>query len=200
MVHGRVKHGMEFQNVSTEKSPGLYWEPVALAMQLARTRSGWNGKPENRFENESARNETGSAGNLAGSGALQARPELDYQPPASQQMPPPAVTQYPSQPTAPRIPGVPQPNVSAPYPTQPQAPAYAQPPQEAPAAPILRPIIPKDNTLPYCPQCNAPLEANARFCGECGLHLQVRIQACPGCSLPLEPNAKFCGECGYSLK
>jgi predicted amidophosphoribosyltransferase len=50
-----------------------------------------------------------------------------------------------------------------------------------------------------CPQCYNALEANARFCGECGYTLPERIPACPTCGVPLEPSAKFCGECGMSL-
>jgi hypothetical protein len=52
---------------------------------------------------------------------------------------------------------------------------------------------------PMCPQCYNALEANARFCGECGYTLPERIPACPTCGVPLEPSAKFCGECGMSL-
>jgi hypothetical protein len=52
---------------------------------------------------------------------------------------------------------------------------------------------------PQCPNCNVHLEANARFCGECGYHLGTRIPSCPLCSAPLELDAKFCGECGSKL-
>ncbi|MBX9671446.1 MAG: zinc ribbon domain-containing protein, partial [Candidatus Obscuribacterales bacterium] len=81
-------------------------------------------------------------------------------------------------------------------PQQEIAPALPQPVAPQPIAP--QPI--PSSTLPQCPGCALPLEPNARFCGECGYQLQVRIQACPSCQLPLEPSAKFCGECGYSLQ
>jgi hypothetical protein len=66
--------------------------------------------------------------------------------------------------------------------------AYVEPPSDEPDADA--------GTLPICPSCGNGLEANARFCGECGYSLPERIMACSGCALPLEPGAKFCGECG----
>lgn len=56
-----------------------------------------------------------------------------------------------------------------------------------------------DGSHPMCPQCHCALEANARFCGECGYTLPERVPACPVCGAPLEGTAKFCGECGTSL-
>jgi len=107
---------------------------------------------------------------------------------------------YPSQPQG--YPG--QPQGQAPQQPVPQQPAPQQPPAPDPAQfaqPVIQPVIAKDAAgLPICPQCSASLEANARFCGECGLHLNVRIPPCPSCGLPLEPSAKFCGECGHSLQ
>ena len=50
-----------------------------------------------------------------------------------------------------------------------------------------------------CPSCANPLEANARFCGECGFSLPEPPTAstrCVVCGVSLEPLAKFCGECG----
>lgn len=52
---------------------------------------------------------------------------------------------------------------------------------------------------PLCPSCHSPLEANARFCSECGYSLPTRVPACPTCAAPLEATAKFCGECGMAL-
>ncbi|HEY9871028.1 MAG TPA: UvrD-helicase domain-containing protein [Candidatus Obscuribacterales bacterium] len=76
----------------------------------------------------------------------------------------------------------------------------AQPPTEvyAPLEAVPRPVSPA-TTQPACPSCSHPLEAGARFCGQCGYQLGVRIPACPLCSSPLEPSAKFCGECGARL-
>lgn len=59
--------------------------------------------------------------------------------------------------------------------------------------------VPAEAGQPLCPACHMPLEANARFCSECGYALPSRIPACPTCSAPLEMSAKFCGECGMDL-
>ena len=69
-----------------------------------------------------------------------------------------------------------------------------------PAVPSGQPLVLEGSTIPYCPHCMIQLEAGARFCGECGYQMEVRIPACPGCALPVEPGAKFCGECGFALK
>jgi predicted amidophosphoribosyltransferase len=46
-----------------------------------------------------------------------------------------------------------------------------------------------------CPECGAPQEKNAKFCGECGAKL-VAEKHCTECGAKLKPDAKFCGECG----
>lgn len=46
-----------------------------------------------------------------------------------------------------------------------------------------------------CPQCNAPLAANVKFCPECGAKIQVK-KHCTECGAQLSPGAKFCPECG----
>jgi membrane protease subunit (stomatin/prohibitin family) len=46
-----------------------------------------------------------------------------------------------------------------------------------------------------CPNCNAPLAANAKFCPECGCKLQDK-KFCAQCGAALTPGAKFCPECG----
>jgi ribosomal protein L40E len=46
-----------------------------------------------------------------------------------------------------------------------------------------------------CPNCNAPLAANAKFCPECGYKLQDK-KFCAECGATLTPGAKFCPECG----
>lgn len=80
-------------------------------------------------------------------------------------------------------------------------------PTHAVAQPVPQPVAPQPIYIPppapggnpICPNCMTHLEAGARFCGECGYHLTVRIPACPSCAAPLEPTAKFCGECGHRL-
>lgn len=47
-----------------------------------------------------------------------------------------------------------------------------------------------------CPHCDAKINANAKFCGECGKAVQIEKVACINCEAPLKKDAKFCGECG----
>lgn len=50
-----------------------------------------------------------------------------------------------------------------------------------------------------CPNCNAPLAANVKFCPECGT--EIRAEAyCAQCGAKLSPEAKFCTECGAKVK
>lgn len=46
-----------------------------------------------------------------------------------------------------------------------------------------------------CPNCEAPLAVNARFCPECGAELKAKME-CSECGATLPPGAKFCPECG----
>jgi membrane protease subunit (stomatin/prohibitin family) len=50
-----------------------------------------------------------------------------------------------------------------------------------------------------CPKCEAPLQANAKFCPECGAALKERVN-CPKCGCKLTPDSKFCQECGEKLE
>jgi hypothetical protein len=47
-----------------------------------------------------------------------------------------------------------------------------------------------------CPQCNAPLQNNAKFCPECGAKIDPK-KHCTECGAELAANAKFCAECGH---
>jgi len=46
-----------------------------------------------------------------------------------------------------------------------------------------------------CPNCNAPLEKNVKFCPECGTAI-IADKFCSNCGAKLQPGAKFCPECG----
>jgi membrane protease subunit (stomatin/prohibitin family) len=46
-----------------------------------------------------------------------------------------------------------------------------------------------------CPNCEAPLAVNAKFCPECGAELKS-AKHCTECGTTLTPGAKFCPECG----
>ncbi len=49
-----------------------------------------------------------------------------------------------------------------------------------------------------CPQCNAPLQANVKFCPECGAKIDVK-KHCSECGAELAAEAKFCAECGHKV-
>ena len=46
-----------------------------------------------------------------------------------------------------------------------------------------------------CPKCGATLQANARFCAECGTAIKAN-KFCVQCGSELDANAKFCPDCG----
>ena len=48
-----------------------------------------------------------------------------------------------------------------------------------------------------CPNCNAQIHGNPKFCPECGQKLKL---VCPNCQTEVKPTAKFCPECGEKLK
>ncbi|MDD4561913.1 MAG: zinc ribbon domain-containing protein [Syntrophomonadaceae bacterium] len=49
-----------------------------------------------------------------------------------------------------------------------------------------------------CPQCEAPLANNVKFCPECGTRIKENTQ-CPSCGSKVTPGSKFCPECGDRL-
>jgi hypothetical protein len=49
-----------------------------------------------------------------------------------------------------------------------------------------------------CPECEEPLEGNARFCPSCGAQLKKKA-VCPECGEKVNPKAKFCQGCGAKL-
>lgn len=50
-----------------------------------------------------------------------------------------------------------------------------------------------------CPNCNAPLVANVKFCPECGTKIKAEAH-CTQCGAKLNPGAKFCAECGEKVE
>ncbi|MBN2369591.1 MAG: SPFH domain-containing protein [Vicinamibacteria bacterium] len=57
----------------------------------------------------------------------------------------------------------------------------------APAAPVIA-----------CPNCNAVLPAESKFCSNCGKAIPSG-PVCPKCKAAVDPAAKFCSACGASL-
>ena len=66
-------------------------------------------------------------------------------------------------------------------------------PWSAPSA--ATPEAPAGEEL-VCPACGQPVQAEAKFCANCGAKLAL---ACPQCGEPLRPGAKFCEHCGAKL-
>jgi hypothetical protein len=55
----------------------------------------------------------------------------------------------------------------------------------------------KTNRQLVCPQCGQPT-SGGKFCGACGFKLAV-VAKCPECDADVPPNAKFCAECGQKV-
>jgi hypothetical protein len=49
-----------------------------------------------------------------------------------------------------------------------------------------------------CPQCEEPLDTNARFCPGCGAELKPK-NTCPKCGEKVSPKARFCQGCGAKI-
>jgi membrane protease subunit (stomatin/prohibitin family) len=47
-----------------------------------------------------------------------------------------------------------------------------------------------------CPDCNNPIDKDARFCPLCG-HQQLVFGQCVNCGKNLPPHARFCSQCGH---
>jgi len=56
----------------------------------------------------------------------------------------------------------------------------------------------RENIRASCPECEAPMPSNAKFCPECGAQLKAKTE-CPNCGEKFTPGAKFCPECGQKL-
>jgi membrane protease subunit (stomatin/prohibitin family) len=49
-----------------------------------------------------------------------------------------------------------------------------------------------------CPNCNAPLANNAKFCPECGTKIKSEV-FCTECGAKIKAGSKFCPECGAKV-
>ena len=69
--------------------------------------------------------------------------------------------------------------------------------EETPQEPVEEAVEETENlqTTTNCPQCNAELTPEDRFCTECGAKIEA-ITNCPKCNAPIQPGTKFCTECG----
>jgi hypothetical protein len=49
-----------------------------------------------------------------------------------------------------------------------------------------------------CPNCNAPIAQNSKFCPDCGADVKPKA-ICPACQAKYKPGSKFCPDCGVKL-
>ncbi len=77
--------------------------------------------------------------------------------------------------------------------------AAVKPAGQAPPTP--KPASQVSEAQMHCPKCKAVLDADAKFCPQCGTKI-VRPEiptVCPKCNTKLPPGAKFCPTCGEKI-
>jgi RNA polymerase subunit RPABC4/transcription elongation factor Spt4 len=76
-------------------------------------------------------------------------------------------------------------------------------PQTPPAPRPAAPVSPASPTQIRCPKCNAVVDADAKFCPQCGAPITRPAPAaptvCPKCGAKLPAGAKFCPACGEKI-
>ncbi len=62
-------------------------------------------------------------------------------------------------------------------------------------------LKPDTSSQILCPKCNALVNANAKFCPQCGAKITLPLapEVCPKCGAKLPPGAKFCPACGEKV-
>ena len=76
--------------------------------------------------------------------------------------------------------------------------------QEIPATTIAETPLDSVSAAPSeeieCSNCHAKLDANAKFCPECGNKIEAKKTAfCTECGEPIKPGSKFCSGCGTKI-
>ena len=78
-----------------------------------------------------------------------------------------------------------------------------------PGIPVLNTGMPAQEQRVECPQCGAGLNADVRFCSQCGAKIEPpapeaaeapRSRVCPGCGAEVAPEMKFCSQCGARVE
>ena len=80
--------------------------------------------------------------------------------------------------------------------------ASQETPASAPVATtsVAAPTVPTNVEEIECPNCHAKLNANSKFCPECGNKIEIKKPAfCTQCGEPVAPGAKFCANCGAKV-
>ncbi|MGW8249168.1 MAG: zinc ribbon domain-containing protein [Anaerolineales bacterium] len=57
----------------------------------------------------------------------------------------------------------------------------------------------REGVIASCPECEAPLSKNVKFCPECGAKIKAE-QFCTECGSKIPAGAKFCAECGAKVQ
>jgi hypothetical protein len=52
----------------------------------------------------------------------------------------------------------------------------------------------------FCPKCHTELVDNAKFCHNCGTHIEIALADCPSCAKKNPADTRFCYSCGNPMK
>ena len=77
--------------------------------------------------------------------------------------------------------------------------------QETPATPVTETPVAVATPIATaeeieCPNCHTKLNANSKFCLECGNKFEIKKPSfCTECGEPVNPGSKFCANCGSKI-
>ena len=78
-----------------------------------------------------------------------------------------------------------------------------------PGIPVLDTSMPAEGQSVKCSQCGAGLNADAKFCPQCGARIEPPVpeaaeapqsRVCPGCGAEVAQGMKFCSQCGARVE
>ena len=78
-----------------------------------------------------------------------------------------------------------------------------------PGIPVLDTGMPAEGQSVKCSQCGANLNADAKFCPQCGTRIEPPVseaaeapqsRVCPGCGAEVAQGMKFCSQCGARVE
>lgn len=78
-----------------------------------------------------------------------------------------------------------------------------------PGIPVFNTGMPAQEQRVECPQCGAGLNADVRFCSQCGAKIEPpapeaaeapQSRVCPGCGAEVAQGMKFCSQCGAKVE
>jgi len=77
--------------------------------------------------------------------------------------------------------------------------AFQQGQPAVPGQPVVPGVVPPAVATITCPNCQATLLANAKFCSNCGAKIGGAM-ICANCHAELPPGSKFCTQCGTKVE